>query len=206
MPSPIETLTEYFSEFPGIGPRAARRFVYHLLSKDAEYAGALADAIRELKKSILQCRLCFRFFQNGASQKLCDICSDEHTDQSTLLVVEKDADFENIRKAESYSGFYFILGGAIPILEKEPAKKIRARELFDRVQERAKGGALKEVILAVGATMEGENTVLYISKILEPLAQKYNLKISSLGRGLSTGAELEYSDRETFTNALKNRS
>lgn len=141
--------------------------------------------------------------------ELCDICRDEHADPSTLLVVEKDADFENIRKSGSYSGLYFILGGVIPILEKNPTQKVRAKELFHRVQNiaqaREKESARTEIILAMNATAEGENTALYISKILEPIAQKYSLKISSLGRGLSTGTELEYSDAETFKQALKNR-
>lgn len=204
--SPLETLTEYFSKFPGIGPRAARRFVYFLLSKDAPFTEGLLEAIRDLKKSVAQCPSCFRYFRkNGSGLELCDICRDEHTDQSTLLVVEKDADFENTRKSGSYPGLYFILGGAIPILEKNPTQKIRGRELFDRVQTAAKAGTLKEVILAMNATAEGENTALYVSKTLEPLAQKFNLKISSLGRGLATGTELEYSDAETFKSALKNR-
>lgn len=126
-----------------------------------------------------------------------------------LLVVEKDADFENIRKSGNYQGLFFLLGGSLPILEKNPSQKVRARELFDRVQNAAKNtektGELKEVILAMNATPEGENTTLYILKILEPLVQKYNFKLSTLGRGLSTGTELEYSDVETFKSALESR-
>ncbi len=202
----IQQLTEYFSKFPGIGPRAAKRFVYFLLSRDAEYVTSLADTIRNLKQGVLQCPSCFRWFQKSHSDsELCDICGSEHTEKSTLLVVEKDADFENVRKMGAHNGLFFILGGAVPILEKEPTKKIRARELFDRVQERAKKGELKEIILALSATPEGENTSLYVSKILQPLAEKYTLKLSALGRGLSTGTELEYSDSETFKNALRNR-
>jgi len=206
---PIQALAEYFSKFPGIGPRQAKRFVYFLLRENGEFSGRLADAIRELKNIISQCHLCFRFFKKGAietgKEALCEICRDTSRDASTLLVVEKDADFENVKKGRSYGGLYFILGGSLPILEKNPSEKIRARELFDRVQNAAKAENLKEVILAMNATAEGENTALYISKILEPLVEKYNFKLSTLGRGLSTGTELEYSDAETFKQALENR-
>lgn len=204
--SSIEQLAEYFSKFPGIGPRQAKRFVYFLLRENGSFSRDLASAIQNLKTGVLQCSLCFRFFEkNGGTGLFCNICSDTERDTGMLLVVEKEADFENVRKSGSYAGLYFILGGSLPILEKEPSKKIRARELFDRAQNAAKSGELKEVILAMNATAEGENTALYISKILEPLILKYNFKLSTLGRGLSTGAELEYSDAETFKQALQNR-
>lgn len=206
MQSPVEHLAEYFAKFPGIGPRQAKRFVYYLLSHDPAYLKDFARAIVSLKEIILQCSSCFRYFQkNGEKDGLCDICHDEHTDSSTLLVVEKDVDFENVRKSGSYTGMYFILGGALAILEKNPSEKIRAKEIFNLAEKRAKNGELKEIILATNATPEGENTALYVSKILELLAKKYNLKISTLGRGLSTGSEIEYSDAETFKSALESR-
>lgn len=204
--SPIDKLAQYFSKFPGIGPRAAKRFVYFLLSENANFSMELADAIRNLKAGVLQCSLCYRFFENNsAHEALCALCSDDSRDTSTLLVLEKDADLENVRKGGSYLGMYFVLGGSLPILEKEPTKKVRARELFDRVQAFAKKGEIKEVILAMSTTAEGENTTLYISKILDPLRVKYGFTITILGRGLSTGAELEYSDAETFKQAFENR-
>ncbi|MCI0542181.1 toprim domain-containing protein [bacterium] len=209
---PIQTLAEYFSRFPGIGPRQAKRFVYYLLSRDKSYIEDFSKSIAAIKETVLQCSSCFRYFQKDSqmqmgesNSKLCEICRDEHTDKTLLLIVEKDADFENIRKAGSYGGLFFILGGVIPILEKTPTQKVRVRELFDRVQDTAKTRELKEVILAMNATPEGENTALYVSKILEPLIQKFNFKLSTLGRGLSTGTELEYSDADTFKSALENR-
>lgn len=122
-----------------------------------------------------------------------------------LLVVEKDVDFENMHKAGIWNGFYFILGGTIPLLEKEPAKRIRAKELFYTVQDRAKNDGLREVVLAMNATSEGENTAVYLQKILESLAEKYSITVTSLGRGLSTGTELEYSDKDTLKDALESR-
>lgn len=98
-----------------------------------------------------------------------------------------------------------MLGGSVPILEKNPEKRIRQKELLEVVEKRSKDG-LKEIIIALNYNPEGENTLTYLSEILKPLADKNNLKISTLGRGLSTGTELEYSDTETIKNALKNRT
>ena len=204
--SSIEKLTEQFSKFPGIGPRQAKRFVYFLLGQNPEFASGLSTSLSELRNDIFQCSSCFRFFQKDASgENICPTCKDPHRDTSALLVVEKDVDLENIQKMHAWSGFYFVLGGSLPILEKDPPKKIRSKELFYSVQERAKENGLKEIVLAMSANVEGENTLAYLSKILAPLAEKYSLKISTLGRGLSTGTELEYSDADTFKNALENR-
>lgn len=120
------------------------------------------------------------------------------------MIVSRDADFETIEKSHYYNGFYFILGGSVPILEKEPDKKIRSKELLDILKKRATSG-LKEVIIATNLNPEGENTADYITKIISPISKEFNIKTSTLGRGLSTGTELEYSDSDTIKNALKNR-
>ena len=202
----IEKLTNYFLKFPGIGRRQARRFVYHLLSKDQKYLSGFSDLIAEIKKDISECSSCHRFFSSKtAPEKLCDICKDTTTDTETIMVVEKDFDLENVRKSGAYSGRYFVLGGTLPFLDKNPNESIRAKALFDEVEKGGKAKILKEVILALSANPEGEHTALYVKKILEPLAEKYQFKISVLGRGLSTGTELEYSDSDTLKNAFKNR-
>ncbi len=202
----IDKLAEIFKNFPGIGSRQAKRFVYFLLTQNPTFIKDLSKLISEIKKDVFQCAHCYRFFHTQKKQNnLCDICINPHTDNSVLLILEKDIDLENIQKTDAYQGLYFILGDRLKILEQNPAKKIRARELFNRVQKLAKT-ELKEVILATSATPEGENTAMYIMKILTPLAKRYNIKISTLGRGLSTGTELEYSDTDTLKNALKNRS
>lgn len=204
--SSIEKLTESFSRFPGIGPRQAKRFVYFLLAQNPEFAANLSNSLAELRNNILQCGSCFRFFQKDASgENLCPTCKDPNRDASLILVVEKDVDLENIQKMHAWNGSYFVLGGSLPILEKDPTKKIRSKELFYAVQERAKTGFLREIVLAMSANVEGENTLAYLSKILAPLAEKYSLEVSTLGRGLSTGTELEYSDADTFKYALENR-
>jgi recombinational DNA repair protein RecR len=109
-----------------------------------------------------------------------------------------------MEKTRSYSGFYFVLGGSVPILEKEPEKAIRERELFEAIEMRSSEG-LKEIIFALNANPEGENTQEYLEHRLRSLKEKYSLTYSALGRGLSTGSELEYADKNTLQNALKNR-
>jgi len=199
----IEKLTEIFKEFPGIGERQAKRFVYFLMARNPNYSESLSRAILELKKEISQCKECFRFFINeGNKSKFCDICSDEHLDNSLLMIIEKDSDLESVKKSRIYHGKYFILGGLVPIVEKNTRSKIRINELISKIKNTKN---LAEVILAFSLSPQGNHTDFYIRNQLKDICEIQNIKISSLGRGLSTGTELEYSDNETLKNALKNR-
>lgn len=201
----FEKLVSVFSRFPGVGMRQAKRFAYFILSQNNGFAEELSSLVSEVKKGAVQCSSCYRFFRRARSKNgLCDICSAEDTDKTTILLVEKDIDLENIRKAGVYRGLYFVLGGLLPILEENPSKKIRIRELISILPEKLQNG-LKEIIIAVSANPEGENTATYILKTLEPTSKEKGFEVSVLGRGLSTGTELEYSDGDTIKNALKNR-
>ncbi len=196
----LDKLTELFSKFPGIGPRQARRFVYFLLYKSDSYTDELTRAIQNVRREITQCESCHRYFAKGASiSSLCSICSDEMRDPSLLMLVPRDVDLEAVEKSGSYKGYYFVLGGVVPILEKEPEKRIRLRELETRME---KSGEVKEVILAMNANQDGEHTAEFIKEKFAHLP----LSFSILGRGLSTGAELEYADPETLRNALLHRT
>lgn len=201
--SNIDSLAQSFMKFPGIGTRQAKRFVYFLLAQDPYYVDMLAREIAELKKSIVQCTGCFRFYPRIGTGTLCNVCIDD-ADSATLMVVEKDTDFESVRRSGSYAGRYFILGGTIPVLEKDPASKIRIHELLTRIESGATEG-LSEVILALSANPEGDFTRDYVLKALTPLTAQIGITITTLGRGLSTGTELEYSDGDTLRHALKNR-
>ena len=203
--SVITKLTEQFSRFPGIGPRQAKRFVYFLLTRDHRTLDEITRLISELKREVHHCEACFRYF-TGREQNLCDICADQGRNHETLMVVEKDVDFENIERSRFFSGVYFILGGAVPVLEKEPETRVRAHDLIKRIEKDGATGTLKELILALSATSEGDNTERYLKELLAPLQSKHSFTISHLGRGLSTGTELEYSDSDTIRNALQNRS
>lgn len=207
----IEKLTEIFKEFPGIGERQAKRFVYFLMAKNSDYAEDLSLFIKELRKDTMQCSLCFRFFvsPNSKKEKLCEICVDPNIDSSTLMVIEKDSDLESINKSGVYNGKYFILGGLVPIVEKNTNRTVRINELIKKIQNEKSplknGQSLKEIILAFSLNPQGNHTDFYIRNQLKDILKSSDIKISSLGRGLSTGTELEYSDNDTLKNAFKNR-
>ncbi|MBM2818220.1 MAG: Recombination protein RecR [Parcubacteria group bacterium] len=207
----INRLSHLFSEFPGIGPRQAKRFVYFLLARNPEFLNEMTELISNLKKEIKSCEDCSRFFQKGASTStLCEICGDKNRDKSKLMIVSRDIDLETVEKSGSYNGTYFVLGGSIPILDKNPENKIRLKQLINfignRTAEDEGKEKISEIILGLNANPAGEHTAEFLKNILSSLALKHGVKISTLGRGLSTGTELEYSDTETIKNALKNRA
>ncbi len=201
----IQKLAEYFEKLPGIGPRQARRFVYALLKKDTDFINSFSKLISNLKKETISCQECQRYFETKNGNTICLICNNLNRNKNTLLVIEKDVDLNNIEKAGFYNGLYFVLGGLVPPIGADLPEEVKMRELFEKVKKDSTLKNLKEIILAFSATPEGENTANYTTKILEPITEKFPVKISRLGRGLSTGTELEYSDKETITNALKNR-
>jgi recombination protein RecR len=206
--NPIDRLTELFERFPGIGPRQARRFVQYVLATDPSYRATLADAIKFLGSQTSQCKKCFRWFVKEREPKgLCTVCASTSREKNLLFVVEKDADIDNVERS-GYRGLYFTLGGTIPLASEEPERHIRLRELLKRVEtdtSGANGAPLTEIILGLSATTEGDHTRLIIQEKLLPISEGLNFKISSLGRGLSTGSELEYADPDTIESALKSR-
>lgn len=196
----LDRLTEYFSKFPGIGPRQASRFVFSLLRRNPAFRKELADLILRLGDDVIQCRDCYRYFTKGYTSDICHVCNNTDRDSSTLMVVEKDADLENVERSGTYSGRYFVLGGTIPVLEKDPASKIRIKELLRHLQNQG----VVEIIIALSVTPQGEQTRLYVQKELQ--SAQNGIKITTLGRGVSTGSELEYIDSETILSALSSRS
>ncbi len=200
-------IAEHFRHFPGIGPRQAKRFVYYLLHQGAGEIDGLIRNLEMLKRSVARCADCQRYFPlNGSGQKnLCQLCAETGRDQETILIVEKDVDLENVERSGTYSGRFFILGGLVPILEKAPLEKLNWRELVALLNRLQKSGKLKEIIIALTASVEGDHTAEYLETELHKIANFKDLKISVLGRGLSTGTELEYSDSSTLKNALANR-
>ncbi len=200
----LEKLIKHFERFPGIGSRQAKRFAHHLLIEDTKNIEELAKLISEIQSSVAECTSCFRFFSKNGGGDLCSICIDHERDRTKLTVVERDTDMDAIERSGTYDGLYFILGGTVPLLESEETKKLRGGKLKYIVETRVKEG-LKEIILAFSINPDGENTARYVESILSELLKKNKLKVSHLGRGLSTGSELEYADPETIKNAIKNR-
>jgi recombination protein RecR len=201
----LNRLQELFAHFPGIGPRQAKRFVYYLLNKSPSFIREFTQLVEEVRKATSECIQCHRLFIGGnhsSNVLLCSICSDTSRDSATLMIVARDSDFETVEKSGAYRGLYFILGGTIPILDKEPEKRVRLDALLKHVSSTI---TLKEIILSMNTTPDGENTASVVKDTLKDIAQKSGMKISLLGRGLSTGAELEYVDGDTIRSALKNR-
>ena len=199
----IHILTELFKEFPGIGPRQAKRFVYFLLTKHTSYTAELSQKISELKNQISTCQSCFRFFVKDHSP-LCATCRNDSREKQYLMLVCHDIDFENIEKTKAFNGYYFILGGTVPVLEKNPETKIRQKELFECIHKKIQEG-LTEIIIAFDYNPEGEHTREYTERIIREFIKEKEIKITHLGRGLSTGSELEYTDSDTIKNALRSR-
>lgn len=201
----MQELTDSFQRFPGIGPRQAKRFVYYLLHASNGTANRLLEQIAKLRQGAARCSECQRFYfltNNKTSQIICDICRDENRDANLLMLVEKDIDLENVLKTGTYNGQFFVLSGLIKILDKQPVESINGLELLNRVRKLAPNS---EIIAALSANQEGDHTVDFLKKYLEEIIARNQLKFSTLGRGLSTGVEVEYSDADTLKNALKNR-
>jgi recombination protein RecR len=204
-----DRLAELFMRFPGIGPKQAKRFVYYLLREHSHFKEQLIKALEELKFTGKQCEMCFRFFgDRNPDQKRtkCDICDDASRDRGILMVLEKELDMDAVEKTGSYNGLYFILGGLVPPLADKPTELIRIKELTSRVHAGITEEIMKEVIFALPVTDYGDTTVEYVEKTLRQIVGIEAVKLTHLARGLSSGLELEYVDRNTFTSAFERRS
>lgn len=201
----IQKLIELFSKFPTVGPRTAARFVFYLLKLSKEEIEELIKSISILREKVKSCSFCFNFFEPSSTEAtegkgkgdLCEICQNPSRDKTLLCIIEKEPDLTVIENTKKYKGLYFILGGTVSKLKKEEIKKLRTEKLLERV----KNPEVKEIIIAINPTAEGEATTLYLERLLKPL----NKKITRLGRGLPVGAELEYADEETLSSALESR-
>lgn len=193
----VDELARAFERFPGIGPRQARRFVYFLLSTNQAERSKLSELVNSIASSVKQCAECRRFW--SGSGDVCQYCADTSRNDKQLMLVERDQDLVAMERSGSYRGRYFVLGGVLTLSGKGA---IRERELVERVERRSKAG-LEEIILALSATSEGEHTSDHIRGLLQPL--RGHIKLFELGRGLATGSELEYADKETLSAAFTNR-
>lgn len=201
----LDRLITFFESFPGVGARQAKRFAFYVLTMNDGDVADLSKLMAEIKGSVVECDSCHRFFsKNGGASSLCSICSASNREHGRLLVVERDSDIQSIERAGVYNGLYFVLGGTVPLLRSADNERLRAGALKGTVEARLKEG-LSEVILGFSINPDGENTARFVESVLSPLLTDTEIKISHLGRGLSTGSELEYADAETIKNALKNR-
>ena len=197
----IERLSSLFERFPGIGPRQAQRFVHYLLRSSPSLRKELAESISALYGRVKQCSECRRFHDGKTA--LCNRCSGSDRDRALLMLVASDADADAIERSHTYQGTYFILGGTIA-LGNERNPRIREADLVKCIEHRS--NELREIILAFPANVEGDTTASFVHDLIKPLIRDAQIMVSTLGRGLSTGAELEYADADTIKNALKNRA
>ena len=186
--------TDELGKLPGVGPKTALRLALHLLKQPVASVDSFADAISKLRHDIKYCRIC----HNISDTDVCPICSDEQRDHSTICVVENVQDIMAIENTQAYHGLYHVLGGIISPMDGIGPGDIELDSLVSRVA----AGGIKEVILALSSTMEGDTTNFYITRQLKP----FNIKQTVIARGISVGNELEYTDEVTLGRSIVNRT
>ena len=192
--APLERLIEEFSKFKGIGAKNATRMAYQVMSMTDEEAQKLAEAIQGAHTRIHRCRIC----QNYTEADVCPICSSAKRDDSVICVVEKPRDVQVFERTREYNGLYHVLHGLMDPINGVTAEHICVKELLARLH----GGKVKEVIMAMNPTVEGEATAMYLAKLIKPLG----IKTTRLAQGLPVGGNLEYVDENTLYRALSDRA
>ncbi len=190
---PISKLIQELNKLPGIGPKSAQRLAYYLLRAPEEQARLLAEAILSVKQEVTLCSNCF----NVTNVDPCLICRNEERDRSKICIVEQPQDILALEHARIYKGLYHVLHGAISPTEGIGTNDIRIKELLERLKDSQVG----EVILATNTNLEGEQTAMYLHRLISPTG----IKVTRLARGLPFGTELEYADDVTLTRAIEGR-
>ncbi len=190
----LEEAVEEFATLPGIGRKTALRLVLHLLKQEDKEVEHFGSTILRMKKEIISCREC----HNISDTELCHICSDPYRDKNTVCVVESIRDVMSVENTQQYTGVYHVLGGII-----SPMDGIGPADLtIDSLEQKVRNGEIKEVILALSTTMEGDTTNFYIYRKLKDLP----VTISTLARGVAIGDDLEYADEVTLGRSILNRT
>jgi len=190
----LENAVNEFSKLPGIGRKTALRLALHLLRQDKESVENFAIAITTLKNDVRYCSCC----HNISDTEICPICADQSRDASTICVVENVKEVMAIENTMQFKGLYHVLGGIISPIDGIGPSDIEINSLVERVKQ----GSIREVILALSATMEGDTTNFYIYRKLQP----FNVKVSIIARGVSVGDEIEYADEVTLGRSIINRT
>lgn len=190
----LERAVEAFSQLPGVGRKTALRLVLHLLRQSTEDVDSFADAVIRVKHDVKYCKVC----HNISDNEVCSICSDPRRDASVVCVVENIQDVMAIENTQQFHGLYHVLGGIISPMDGIGPHDLEIESLVERVEE----GKVKEIILALASTMEGDTTNFYISRKLKDTG----VKLSIIARGISVGDELEYTDEVTLGRSILNRT
>ena len=198
IPKPLSRLIEAFQKLPGIGPKTAQRLTYYLLHVPQTELEEFATSLANLKKETILCSVC----KNVSESDPCPICSDANRDHTQLLVVEQPLDILAFEKTGRYKGIYHVLHGSLNPLDNIGPDEIFITELLRRISEN--DAKISEIIIATNPTMEGEATAMFLTKEIKKL-EKSKLKVTRLGMGIPTGADLEYADEVTLSQALQGR-
>lgn len=190
----LERAVEAFSQLPGVGRKTALRLVLHLLRQSTEDVDSFADAVIRVKHDVKYCEVC----HNISDNEVCSICSDPRRDASVVCVVENIQDVMAIENTQQFHGLYHVLGGIISPMDGIGPHDLEIESIVERVEE----GTVKEIILALASTMEGDTTNFYISRKLKDTG----VKLSVIARGISVGDELEYTDEVTLGRSILNRT
>lgn len=204
MQTPFEQLAYLFTKFPGIGKRQAKRFAYFVVQSHPDFIKELQEKITATRSTVKLCPISFQYFTtNDPSITTSPIIRDNTRDTSLLLVVEKDQDIEAFEKSNTYHGHYFVIGNLENMLDTELHDQFRMKA-FEKLIEQ-KGITLSEIIFALPANPDADRVARTLQQKIAPLQKQFGFSMSQLGRGFSTGAEVEYADSETLANALENR-
>lgn len=195
---PVQRVIDAFEALPGVGPKTAARLAYYLLNVPQERLNTFAAALDKLKKETKLCKLCF----NVGEDDYCPVCADDGRDKTTVCVVENPLDLLAFERTDGYKGVYHVLGGSVNPMAGIGPDDLRIPQLLARV----KTGEIRELILATNPSMEGEATAMFIMERIKDLGLSDELKVTRIGRGLPTGADVEYADGQTLMRALEGRS
>jgi recombination protein RecR len=189
----LENAVEEFAKLPGIGRKTALRLVLHLLRQNSDEVDRFSKAITQLRHEVKHCKVC----NNISDTDVCSICSNSRRDSGLLCVVENIKDVMSIENTHQYNGLYFVLGGVISPMDGIGPADLKIDQLMNKIGE----GNVKEIIMALSATMEGDTTNFFIYKKLK----QHSVTISAIARGVAFGDELEYTDEITLGRAIINR-
>lgn len=194
-PTSIQELIDDFTTLPGVGKRTARRFVFHLLQQSDTFIDSFSKHLTQLKRHIKICSIC----SNISTQDPCPICANIKRDKETICVVSHVQNLQAIEQTHEYKGVYQVLGGTLNAIEGITPDKLHVKQLLNRVKK----GPIKEIILALNPDLQGESTSLYLIRVISSMNP--DVKITRLARGLPMGADVEYADSVTLSNALSSR-
>ena len=189
----LDHLVEQLAQLPGIGQKSAERLAYHLLKSRREDALRLAEAIRRLKEELRECSRC----RNISESELCELCSDDGRDRSTVCVVEQPKDVHAFEQAGSYRGLYYVLGGHFAPMEGRGSTELGMKRLLERIRSEE----VEEVILATSPDFEGDGTALFVAEGIRATG----VKVSRIARGVPTGSQIEYMNAAILGDALEGR-